>query len=112
MTLDAITIGGTALFTGLLTWGGLNHIEVSQLRADNKDLRLELATAQSSFNNCDRALTQTNDLILSNAIDYQDRLDSVEIVYVDKIIPEYITLDKGDCNETSNILDFIRVNHP
>jgi len=109
--MNDIVIGAlVTLFVGMGATIAIDKSNIGDLETELANAKLALSVANSNFEGCDKALTETNDLILANAIEYEEKLKKVKVITVEKVIPKYITLEKGDCNETSTVIDFVRDN--
>lgn len=96
----------------VIAWGSYGHMQ----SAEYKELYTQCVSSKSMITNnyvrCDLERNRVNNEIESQRVYYEKKLSEREVITVEKIIPKYITLDKGDCNETKTVLDFIRNNHP
>ena len=110
--MNPLEYGLGAVIIAAVTWGGLGHKEASEWQDKYQELQVKYLAEANNYIQCDRVLRETNQQLIDDAIEYEKKLKERKIITIEKVIPKYITLETGDCNETSTVLDFIRTNHP
>lgn len=103
-------LGGT--IAAAIAWGSYGHIQASEYQEMYEKCVANRANIANNYVTCDLERIRVNNEIEAQRIEYEEKLHNRDVITIEKIIPKYITLDRGDCNETKTVLDFIRNNHP
>ena len=88
------------VITGL-TW------KLQKVEKDNIGLRLDLSIAEINNRTLDSALEELNILVESQRIAIDTFVPVTVTEVVTEYVPKYINVERGDCNDTHNYLDYL-----
>jgi len=108
--MNPLEMGLSAVILGTLTWGGIGHLDAMKLENKLEVANQKLIVCKHNNQVCKFSLEKQNQEIEDMRIDYEGRLTKFEPTVVEVLVP--VPTITGDCNETSDVLDFIRTNHP
>lgn len=106
--MSPIQIAEGIIFVVMLTMTVTCKYESNQIAADNSRLQVRLLSAKANSEVLSNALLENNAIIEAQRLKIKNFKPVTVTEVVTEYIPKYVNVERGDCNDTKNMLDVIR----